>query len=157
MDSAWREALRVALQLFEALLDEPDLVGLVVDGEIRAVSEPLRLAAEDPAARGVEGQHPEAARAAAEKVLEPLPHFPRGLVRERDREDLVRPGSDRVDQVCDAVREDARLPGAGARDHEQRPFRGEHGFPLRGVQVGEILRGGGDGHAADASGARLGR
>jgi len=58
----------------------------------------------------VEGEDPDRARDAAEHVLEPLAHLPRGLVRERDREDLLRLDADRVDQVRDAVREDARLP-----------------------------------------------
>ena len=70
--------------------DEPHLVGLVVDREVRAVAEPRRLAAQDAAAGGVEGEDPERARAAAEQRVEPLAHLARGLVRERDREDLVR-------------------------------------------------------------------
>ena len=40
---------------------EPDLVGLVVDREVRAVAEPRRLAAEDPAAGRVEGEDPDRA------------------------------------------------------------------------------------------------
>ena len=138
VDAARDEALRVALELLEARLREPDLVGLVVDREVRPVAEPRGLAAEDAAARGVEGQDPDRACDAAEHVLEPLAHLPRGLVRERDREDLLRLDADRVDQVRDAVREDARLPGARARDDEHRPFRVEDGLPLRGIEVGEI-------------------
>ncbi len=146
-----REPLRVALQLLEALLHEPDLVGLVVDREVGAVPEPLRLPAQDPAAGGVEREHPETARVSAEEMLEPLLHLAGGLVRERDREELVRLRTDRVDQVGDAIRQDARLPGARAGDHEQRPFRGEDGLALGGVQVGEIAVRRRDGHAPDAS------
>ena len=109
VDAARDEALRVALELLQALLDEPDLVGLVVDREVRAVAEPRRLAAEDPAAGGVEGEDPDRAGDAAEQPLEPLAHLARGLVRERDREDLVRLHAAGRDQVRDAVREDARL------------------------------------------------
>ena len=131
---------------------EPDLVGLVVDREVRAVAEPRRLAAEDAAARGVEGQDPDRARDAAEHVLEALAHLARGLVRERDREDLLRLDPVRVDQVRDAVREHARLAGARARDDEQRPLGREHGLPLGRVQVGEIRLRRCDGQgAADAS------
>ena len=90
MDAARGEALRVALELLEAVLDEADLVGLVVDREVRAVAEPLGLAAQDAAARGVEGEDPDRPRARADRGLDPLAHLPRGLVRERDREDLVR-------------------------------------------------------------------
>ena len=63
VDAARREALRIALELLEALLDEPDLVGLVVDREVRAVAEALRLAAQDAAAGRVEGEDPEPAPA----------------------------------------------------------------------------------------------
>ena len=65
VDAARDEALRVALELLEARFDEADLVGLVVDREVRAVAEPLRLAAQDAAARGVEGEDPDRPRDAA--------------------------------------------------------------------------------------------
>ena len=61
VDTAWREAFRVAVELLEALLDEAHLVGLVVDREVRAVTEALGLAAEDAAARGVEREDPDRA------------------------------------------------------------------------------------------------
>src|SRR5206468_7738640 len=99
VDAARGEALRVALQLFQTLLDEPQLVGLVVDREVRPVTEPLSLAAQDAAAGGVEGEDPEPTPARTEQALEPLPHLARGLVREGDREDLVRLRADGVDQV----------------------------------------------------------
>ena len=68
VDAARREALRVALELLEAALHEADLVGLVVDREVRAVAEPLRLAPQDPAAGGVEGQDPDRARGRPDEV-----------------------------------------------------------------------------------------
>ncbi len=138
VDAARDEALGVALELLEDGLRQADLVGLVVDREVRAVAEPRRLAAEDPAARRVEREDPDGARDAAQHVLEPLAHLARGLVRERDREDLLRLDPVRVDQVRDAVGEDARLARARSRDHEQRPLRGEDGLALGRVQVGEI-------------------
>ena len=115
VDAARDEALRVALELLEDGLREADLVGLVVDREVRAIAEPGRLTAEDAAAGGMEGQDPDRAGDAAEHVLEPLAHLAGGLVRERDREDLLRLHPAGVDQVRDAVREDARLARAGAR------------------------------------------
>ena len=69
---------------------------------------------------------------------QPLAHLARGLVRERDREDLLGLDPVRVDQVRDAVREDARLARARAGDDEQRPLGREHGLPLGRVQVCEI-------------------
>ena len=60
----------------------------------------------------------------ADGRLDPLAHLRRGLVRERDREDLVRLDAELAEQVGDAVGEHARLPGAGAGDDEQRPLGG---------------------------------
>ena len=78
----------------------------------------------------------------------------RGLVGERDREDLIRLHADRVHEMRDAVGEDARLARAGAGDHEQRPLGRQHRLPLGRVQVGEVVLRLRDGHAPDASGAR---
>ena len=152
MDAARREPLRIAAELLEARLDDPHLVGLVVDREVRAVAEPLRLAAQHAAAGGVEGEDPDRARLPTEHPLEPLAHLPRRLVRERDREDLVRLDAVRADQVRDPVGEHARLARAGPGDDEQRPLDVEHGLPLGRIQVGEELLVGCDGHASDASG-----
>ena len=147
VDAARDETLRVALELLQARLGQADLVGLVVDREVRAVAEPLCLAAEDPPAGGVEGEDPDRAGDAAEQALEPRAHLPRRLVRERDREDLVRLHAAGGDQVGDAVREDARLAGAGAGDDEERPFGLHDGLTLGVVQPFEVPIGADDGHA----------
>ena len=146
MDAARREALRVALELLEAALHEADLVGLVVDREVRAVAEPLRLAAQDPAAGRVERHHPGGARRRADEISDALAHLPRRLVREGDRKDLGRLHADRAEQVGDAAREDAGLAGAGAGDDEHGAFGVEHGLALRRIQVGEVGLGRRRGH-----------
>jgi hypothetical protein len=69
VNAARRKPLWVTLELFQTLLHQPDLVGLVVDREVGAVPQPLRLAAQDPAAGGVEGQDPEPAAACTEEAL----------------------------------------------------------------------------------------
>jgi hypothetical protein len=148
VDAARDEALRVALELFQAGLGQPHLVGLVVDREVRAVAEARRFAAQDPAAGGVEGEDPDRVRQRPEQVFEPLPHLRRGLVRERDREDLVRLHAAGVDQMRDTVGEHARLPGARPGDDEKRPLGGEDRFPLCRIQVGEVLLGRRNGHPA---------
>ena len=48
--------------------------------------------------------------------------------------------------MCDAVREDARLPRACAGDHEQRTLGREDGVALGLVEVGEVALRGRDGH-----------
>src|SRR3990170_6157328 len=154
MDAARREALRILPELLEARLDEAYLVLVVVDGERRAVAEALRLAAKPPAARGVEGEDPDRPRRGAEHPLEALPHLPRRLVRERDREDLVRLDAASADQVGDAVGEDARLSGTRSGDDEERSLGGQDGLALGLVEVREVALGSRDGHAAMLPAAR---
>src|SRR5262249_9764904 len=138
VDAARREALRVALELLEAALDEADLVGLIVDREVRAVAEPLRLAAQDAAAGGGERHHPRRTRGRPDEGGAALAHLPRRLVRERDREDLGWLDAYRPEQVRDTSGEDAGLSRAGTGDDEHGAFGVKDGLPLRRIQVGEI-------------------
>ena len=121
VDAAGREPLRVDAEILEAGPHDPHLVGLVVDREAGGVAEPLRLPAQHAATGCVEGEDPRGACEAAEHALEPLPHLARGLVRERDREDLVGLHAVRADEMRDAVGENARLARAGPGDDEQGP------------------------------------
>ena len=85
----------------------------------------------------------------ADEVAQPLAHLPRRLVRERDREDLVRLHAARVDQMRDAVGEDARLPGSRPGDDEKRHLGGEDGDDIAvGVEGGQRL-------VEDAGGVRV--
>ena len=87
--AARREALGIAIELLEARAHQADLIGLVVDREVRAVAEPIGVAPQDAPAGRVERQHPHAARH-ADQLVDALAHLARRPVRERDREDLVR-------------------------------------------------------------------
>jgi len=62
------------------------------------------------------------ARALAQQMQRAFAHLARRLVRERHGQDLPRLDPQVADQIGDAVREHARLPRAGARQDEQRPF-----------------------------------
>ena len=148
-----REALGVDAEILEAGSDDAHLVGLVVDREARRVAEPLRLAAQHPPAGGVEGEDPGGARLPAEHPLEPLAHLAGRLVRERDREDLVRLRAVRADQVGDPMGQHAGLARAGSGDDEQRAVDVQDGFALGRIQAGEEIIVRCDGHASDASGA----
>jgi hypothetical protein len=154
VDPSRDESLGVALELLEAGLRQPHLVGLVVDREVGAVAEARRLAAQDATAGGVEGQDPDRSSDRAQQVLEPLSHFARGLVREGDREDLVRLHAACMDEMGHPVGEHTRLSGAGSGDDEQRALGGQDRLALRRIQVGEIAFWRCDCHAADASGGR---
>ena len=130
-----REPLRVELELLDAGLDEPELVGLVVDREARRVAGAGGVAAQEPPARGVERHHPHPGRgAAADEPLDPLAHLACGAVREGDGQDLGRPRPLGGDQVGDAVGEDARLARAGARHHQERALGAQHRFALLRVE-----------------------
>ena len=133
VDAPGCEPLRVLAELLEAVLHDTHLVGLVVDRERRLVAEPLRLAAQHAAARGVEGEDPDRARRRSEHALQPLAHLAGRLVGERDREDLVRLHAHGADQVRDTMRQHARLARARARDHEHGPFGGDDGLTLGGL------------------------
>ena len=91
----------------------------------------------------------------AEQQLDALAHLLRGLVRERDREDLARPRRARVDEPGDAVGEHAGLARAGAREDQQRAVGVLDGLALGLVQALEqaleALGGGGIGHRGHGS------
>ena len=132
--AARRPALLVGVERPQHALHQRQRVVLVVDREVRLVAELRDVAAQDAHAGGVEGRDPDPARAAAEDPLDPLAHLARGLVGERDREDLVRVGGAARDQVRDAVRQHARLAAARAREDEQRALDVANRLGLLGVQ-----------------------
>ena len=148
VDAARGEALRVLPELLQARLREAHLILVVVDREARRVPEPLGLPSEHAPARRVEGEDPDRASGRAEHPLQALPHLPRGLVREGDRENLIRADLQVLDEVRDPVGENAGLPGTCAGDDEQRAFRVLDGLALGLIEsygVGLRL---GDGHSS---------
>ena len=124
VDRRRREPLGVDPELVEAALDQPARVRLVVDREPARVPELVGVGAEHPGAGGVKRHHPHRADPAADQQLGAVAHLPRRLVRERDREDLVRLGRVGRDQIRDPVGEHAGLarPGAG-QDQAAAPRR----------------------------------
>ena len=137
------EALDVDVEVVEALLDQPPRVGRVVDRELARVAEPVGVGAQHPHAGRVEGHHPHRAGGAADQQLDALAHLLGGLVGEGDREDLVRAGLARAQQVGDPVREHAGLARAGAREDQQRAVAVDDRLALRLVEALEELVGGG--------------
>ena len=69
-----------------------------------------------------------------------LLHLARGLVGERDREDLERRHVELADQVGEPVGEHPGLARTRARDHEHRPGRQRDGLVLGRVQAREVER-----------------
>ena len=72
-----------------------------------------RLAPQQPGAQRVERRDPHLPAVDAEQRLDARPHLLGGLVGERDGEDAIGIGEPFADQVGDAMRDDARLAGAG--------------------------------------------
>ncbi len=114
-----REALGVEVQVATDEGHQALGVGGVVDREGRGEAEPLALAAQDADAGAVERHHPHRVRARADELFDALLHLARGLVGERDREDLTWVDAPLGQQMGDAVGEHAGLAGAGAGDDEQ--------------------------------------
>ena len=105
-DRLRRVALRVDVHVARDAGDQPFRVAVVVDREVRRNPQVGVLLPEDPGAGGVEREDPHTPRdRAAQEVSDPLRHLPRGLVGERDREDLPRGDPALPDQVGDPMRE----------------------------------------------------
>ncbi len=99
---------------------------------------------QQPVREAVERADPEAPRREAEQPLDPVAHLGRSLVRERDREHVLRGNAVHADDPRDPVHEHARLAAARAGEHERRPVGRGHGRALRVVQriddVGDVHR-----------------
>ena len=136
-DSVERIHLVVDVQLSHDVLEHALGVVGVIDREVAREAEHLAVGAQHAHTHRVEREHPHAVRAVAvlrEQLVQTLAHLGRGLVGERDREDLVRAHALVADEVRDAVREHARLARAGACQDQKRAFGGKRSFALRGVE-----------------------
>ena len=86
----------------------------------------------------MERRHPHAVADRPEELGDPVAHLARGLVRERDREDLERRRAELGDEIREPVGQHPGLARARAGDHEHRPGRQRHGLVLGRVQPREI-------------------
>ncbi len=141
-----REALRVEVEIAADEGHEALGVGRVVDRERGGEAEPLRLAAQDPYARAVEGHDPHGVGPRSDELLDALLHLAGGLVGEGDRQDLARVDPALGQQVGDAVGQHAGLARTGTGNDEQRGAGVHDGCALLGVQPVE-QRGGVDDRA----------
>ena len=137
--TARREPLRVEPEVADDVAGEPGRVGLVVDRELPGVAEHVTVGPQDPHARRVERRHPHGAHDRPDEDGDAFAHLGRGLVGERDRQDLRRLDA-LVDQVGDAVREHPCLAGTGTRHHQQRTVLVHDGVELVGVEAGRERR-----------------
>ena len=97
------------------MLQEPDLVVGVENGEIGFQPDQFRMAAQDARADRMKGAEPRhALDRLADHLADALLHLARRLVGEGDREDFRRPGAAKAENMRDARGQNARLAGAGA-------------------------------------------
>ena len=146
---AWLELLVVVAEALERGLDDGLLVHFVVDGEgageagARAATgggdaQGLDVAAQDAHAEAVEGgEQGFGQRARAEESVDSLGHLGGGLVGEGDGEDGVGADAALLDEVGDAVSDDARLAGAGAGEQQHGAVDGLNAFLLLRIHVVE--------------------
>ncbi len=136
--------------------DRAEGVGLVEDDEIALVSEPFDVLAQDARAEGVEGAEGEArvggrawrwggfcgAQSAGNQLADPLLHLAGRLVGERDAQDVAR-GNAPLEQIRDAIGDDARLARASPGQDEDRAMEGLDGLPLLRIERGQVQHGAG--------------
>ena len=137
-DGVERVGLLVDVQVGHDRLHQTARVVVIVDREVGPIAHELAILAQDAHAHGVEGADPHAARAVREQGPQALAHLGGSLVGERNGQDLPGPHALVGDHVGDAVREDARLARARAREHEQGAARALHGLALGGVEALQV-------------------
>ena len=138
---ARRPALLVDVLGFQKLLEQPDLVVDVENGEVGFQPDQLGVAAQNLHADRMEGAEPRhALDHVADDVADAVLHLARRLVGEGDGEDFARPGAADGEDVGDAHGEHAGLAGAGAGQHQHRAVERLDRQPLLGIEPGEIRR-----------------
>ena len=139
---AARPALLIEIGRLDDLLQQPDLVIHVENGEVALQADQFGVAAQDPGRDRVERAEPgHALGHIPDQPGDALLHLARRLVGEGDGEDLRGVGLARGDQMGNAGREHAGLASAGTGQYQDRPFGGFHRLALFGVEAVEIGRG----------------
>ncbi len=129
-----RMAFGIYFHISHDLVDHAQLIVVVVNGEVALITEPLRLAAQDAGAGGVEGGDPDGAGARSSQAMDPPPHLLRRLVGEGYSQyprGINPPGSH---QQGDAVGEDAGLPAPRPSQDEKGAVQVEGRLPLLRVK-----------------------
>ena len=118
----------------QGLADQPQLVGGGIDGEVPLVTEKPDLPAEDPHAERVEGGEDQILAALfSDQGSHTLLHLAGRLVGEGDRQDVLRRHILVEEEMGDPIGNHPGLAGAGAGQHQERPFGVLYRLKLAGV------------------------
>ncbi len=131
----------VQVQFADGALDQGLLVIAVHDDEVVVKGQVLCLAAQNARTIGMESAQPDALAALGKQVLQAVLHLAGGFVGERDRQDVVGLYAHCVDQVGDALGQDARFTGAGSCQHQRLTQPGGDGGTLLRVEKVEVDHG----------------
>ena len=131
---ARRPALVVEILRLQDLLQEPQLIVGVEDGEVRPQSDQFGMHAQDLDPDRMERAEPGHALRGAGEHGDALAHLARGLVGEGDGENFVRAGASGRDQMRDARRQHAGLADPRAGQHQHGTVEGLDGAPLLVVE-----------------------
>ena len=96
-------------QVADALLDQRQLVGGIVDHKIGRQVKMVGFSAQQARASGVEGTEPKRQAGGAEQAMHPLTHFLGRLVGERHGQNLVGAHPAIANEVGDTMGDDARF------------------------------------------------
>ena len=117
----------VEVELEEVLAQEDDDLGAGQHADVGRQPELERVLADQAVAERVERRDGGVRVAVGHELVDPDRHLLGGLVGERQREDLGRPGPPGRDEPGDPTRDDLGLAGAGAGDDQQRAILVGHG------------------------------
>ena len=120
----------IEVELEQVLPEEDHDLGPGQDPDIRRQPEFEGVLADDPVAERVERSDRGIRVAVRDELIDADLHLGRGLLRERQSQDLRRLRPTGRDQPRDSARDDLGLARAGAGDHEQRPVAVGDGLEL---------------------------
>jgi len=128
-------ALLVDVVSLDELLDEPDLIVGVEDGEIGPQPDQLGMVAQDARPDRVEGAEPRHAfHDLPDHLADPPLHLAGRLVGEGDGQHLRRARPAQAQDVGDPGGEHPCLARPGAGQHQYRSIQGLDGFTLLGIE-----------------------
>ncbi len=119
---AGRPFLLVDILGDQKLLQQPDLVVGIEDGEIGLEADDLGMAAQQSGGQRMEGAEPPALHRPVDEGGDAVLHLARRLVGEGDAEKFARPRPARHQDMRQARGQHPRLAGAGTGQHQHRPL-----------------------------------